>query len=110
MIVCRIEMWPGGDQSRAYDLGCVEITNEGGTESHGDYAVRLTKSARLSKRPGTAWKRGAVLRFPRLRLGAYDLLLRALANVIGDRNPDAADAAAVQLATIERQAGPARLL
>ena len=58
MIVCRIEMWPGGDQSRAYDLGCVEIANEGGTETHGDYAVRLTKSARLSKRPGTTWKRG----------------------------------------------------
>lgn len=110
MIVCKIEMWPGGDQSRAYDLGCVEIANEGGTTTHGDYAVRLTKSAKLSRRPGTTWKRGAVQRFPRQRLGAYDLLLRALANIVGDRNPEAAAAASTQLATIERQAEAGPLL
>lgn len=104
MLVCRIEMWPGGDRAKAYDLGVVEIANIGGTAARGDYAVKLSKCARLARRKGN-WKRGAVLGFPRQRLGAYDLLLRALADTIGDRNPEANEALRKALATLEREIG-----
>jgi hypothetical protein len=103
MIVCNLEMWPGGDESRAYSLGVIEIANVGGTMTRGDYAVKLSKSPRLAKRAGN-WKKGAVQNFPRQRLGAYDLLLRALATVIGDRNPEAHEAVNWRLAEIEEAA------
>ncbi|CAH1656977.1 conserved hypothetical protein [Hyphomicrobiales bacterium] len=100
MLVCNIEIWPGGNREKARDLGVVEIANIGGTAESGDYAVKLSKSPEYAQRPGN-WKRGAVTGFPRLRLGPYDLLLRALAAAIGDRNPDAHDAVAARLADIE---------
>ncbi len=101
MIVAKIEMWPGGNANRARDLGVIEIANSGGDHAHGDYDVQLQKSPEYARRPGI-WKRGAVQRFPRLRLGPYDLLLRALAAVIGDRNPDAARLALVTLDQVDR--------
>lgn len=106
MLVCKIELWPGGDPSRAQNLGCVEIANSGtGTVGSGHYHVKLSNSARFAKRAGN-WKKGAVLNFPRLRLGPYDLLLRALAAVIGDRNPDAHEAVRQRMAELEEGEHP----
>jgi hypothetical protein len=103
MLVCKIELWPHGDETRARNLGCVEIANIGGTQTRGDYKVKLSKSAEYAKRPGN-WKSGAVTNFPRTRLGPYDLLLRALAAVIGDRNPDAHEAVSAPLEQLEEAA------
>jgi hypothetical protein len=96
MLVIKIEMWPGGDQSRAYPHGEIRITNisEGAQRSAaslvGDYLVELFKSPKLAKAPGV-WKRATVRGFPRRRLGTYDLLLRGLAAAIPlARNPEAA--------------------
>jgi hypothetical protein len=103
MLVVRIEMWPQGDASRAYGLGVVEIANMGGSDTRGDYSVRLLKSTRYARSPGT-WKAGAVRGFPRTRLGPYDLLLRCLAAVIGDRNPEAHEAVNARMAELEAEA------
>jgi hypothetical protein len=101
MLVCKLELWPHGDRARARELGCVEIANIGGDADYGEYAVKLSKSPEYAKRPGH-WRAGAVRKFARRRLGPYDLLLRALAAVIGDRNPDASEAVEARMAELER--------
>lgn len=106
MIVVKIEMWPHGDSTRPYDLGCIEIANCGGTRSLGTYNARLLKSASHGAKAAGVWKRGIVEGFPRLRLGAYDLLFRVLAGVLGTRNPDAHEAFRKRLADIEAVEGP----
>jgi hypothetical protein len=106
MLVCRIEMWPGGDQSKAYDMGSVLIANAGGTETEGEYSVQLTGKPEHFKRRGF-WRQGVVKAFPRKRLGAYDLLLRALGAVIGERNIQAHAAFRKTLERVEREGPPA---
>lgn len=105
MLVIRIELWPHGDRARARELGRVEIANTGtGSPTVGNYVVQLFKSAAQGARRPGVWKRGRVEGFPRKRLGAYDLLFRALAAVLGSqRNPEAASAF---LGTLDRLEGP----
>lgn len=102
MLVCRIEMWPGGDRSKAYDMGSVLIARSGGTDTQGEYSVQLTGKPEHFKRRGF-WRQGVVKDFPRKRLGAYDLLLRALGAVIAERNLGAHLASISTLARIERE-------
>jgi hypothetical protein len=85
-VVVKIEMWPGGDPDKKYDLGHVVICNVGGTDEFGDYDVALFKSATYARKAGK-WRTGKVKRFRR-RLGPYDLLLRALIACIGGRSPE----------------------
>lgn len=90
MIVVTIEMWPGGDANhpRKRLLQQVVITNIGGSESIGDYLVAIPKSPEYARSKGI-WKQGIVRGFPRKRLGPADLLFRALAACVAQRNPDA---------------------
>ena len=76
----RIEamLLPGGDETSARSLGSIEIANVGGTKASGDYAVRILKAGKRR----AIWKLGRVEGFPRLRLGVWDLLLRALADIL----------------------------
>ncbi len=83
MLVIKIELWPGGDKSRARSLGEAEIANVGGDAQIGDYAVRLLKWGGGRR----TWKKGEVRGFPRLRLGPWDLLYRALASIVAGRSP-----------------------
>lgn len=86
MIVVRIEMWPHGDERLKREIGAAMITNQGtGTRDAGNYTVRLMKSAEYARSPGV-WKRGEVEGFPRLRLGPWDLLYRALHATVASRN------------------------
>lgn len=89
MIVVRMELWPGGDQSRAQDLGVAVIANEGESamDSHPAYSVRLLKAAKFSKRPGEVWRAGKVPAYPRAgkRWGPWELLALALEATIKDR-------------------------
>lgn len=81
MLVVRIEIWPHGDQSRRKTLATGKIANTGtGTLTRGNYRVTLLDAA------GRPWRAGSVENFPRKRLLAWDLLYRALKNLVSDRN------------------------
>lgn len=86
MVVCKIELWPFGEEENAQEIGRVLIHNDTtGNSMYGNYVVRLMKAAKYATKPGV-WKRGVVHQFPRIKLGPYDLLYRALKNVVGSRN------------------------
>lgn len=83
MIVVKLELWPFGDESKARPLGTAIIANDGsGSNGTGNYRVVLSKRGKKAGK----WKEGALEGFPRKRLGAWDLLYRALDVVVGDRN------------------------
>lgn len=88
MIRVKIELLPGGFDVNTQTIGEIIIDNDGsGTQSTGNYNVELLKSAKYSKsNAGKTYKKGTVKDFPRLKLGPYDLLYRALKNTIGFRN------------------------
>jgi len=71
-------------------LGIAEICNDGnGSQSIGHYVAKLGKRGRPVLQDGRQiWRHGRVLNFPRLRLGAWDLLYRCLRSAVGDRNPE----------------------
>lgn len=86
MLYVRIELWPRGVREKARVLGEGTITNTGiGGPTLGEYSVKLMKSPEYSK-SGGIWKRGSVMSFPRLKLGPWDLLYRALKATVGSRN------------------------
>jgi hypothetical protein len=76
MLRITIELLPHGDESRKQHLGTIEIANVGGTQTRGNYRVRLSKRGK----PKQLWKEGSVNEFPRKRLG------RALRATVGGRN------------------------
>ena len=99
MLVIRIELWPKGNPARKRDLGIATISNVGGTLETGEYDCKLLKSPEYSKnatreeidriqrpRAKEIWRRGRVSDFPRSRLGPWDLVFRALGQLISDRN------------------------
>jgi hypothetical protein len=76
-----VELWPGGDESRKKTLATGTIANIAtGSLTSGNYFVDLRDKA------GRPWRHGTVTGFPRKRLLAWDLLCRALAVCVGDRN------------------------
>ena len=86
MLYIRIEIWPFGKQERARLLGEMHIANTGESDvrSVGHYTTKIFRSPEYSKRPGV-WKQGEVKGFPRLKLGPWDLLFRALRSTVGNR-------------------------
>jgi hypothetical protein len=85
MIVVRVELWPGGDRSKAESLGEAVIINDGsGTATQGNYHFALSRRGQTAK--DQAWRDGQVRGFPRKRLGGWDLVYRALHAAVGERN------------------------
>jgi hypothetical protein len=82
MLRVLIELWPGGDSSRAKSIGEAEIVNVGGDAETGDYHVRLLRGSDRQ-----TWKTGRVIGFRRLERGAWELLYRAIASVVEDGEP-----------------------
>lgn len=92
MIVIKVEMWPGGNESRAKEFARMKIANKVKTTVSsggelGDYDVELLggvygRDDLLSK----VWKRGAVAGVNRRTRGAWDLILLALQATVGKRN------------------------
>lgn len=83
MLVVTIEIWPLGNEENKRHLGTAKIWNTGtGTMTRGNYKATLSQI----KRPNCVWRSGNVKDFPRKRLGAWDLMFRALRNIIGERN------------------------
>lgn len=90
MLRCTIELIPGGIETHPGKkvLGVVEIANISELADISNYRVIAFKKPPASNpAQRTVWKTGYVLAFPRKRLGAYDLLYRALGKLVGDRNP-----------------------
>jgi hypothetical protein len=92
VIVITVELWPGGLELGKETLGVAVIANDGhGTPDIADYDVWLGKRGhddphRLIRTKSHQWKTGRVAGFPRQRLGAWDLLYRALHQIVRDRN------------------------
>lgn len=81
MLRITIELVPWGIESRARTIAIGTIANTGtGTATSGEYHVELRDAA------GRKWKTGGITGFPRKRLLAWDLLYRALEELVGNRN------------------------
>jgi hypothetical protein len=102
MLVIRIERRPASRPESVELLGLATITNTGaGGRELGSYQVKLFRPSaegwqrtveQMIRFPleKEVWRKGWVETFPRLRLGVWDLLLRALAATVdGKRNPPA---------------------
>lgn len=99
MLVIRIEKWPHGEPRGAQLMGFATIANLGtGGRELGSYVVRLFKPGaggftrsieQMIKYPlrSDAWRKGRIDAFPRLALGPWDLLFRALGAAVQKRNP-----------------------
>lgn len=81
MVKVTIELWPFGSEMGKKHLGTLLISNDvSGDESKGNYKCRFFNKA------GRKWRKCFVRGFPRKRLLAWDLLYRALREVVGNRN------------------------
>lgn len=78
MIVVRMELWPGGDQTKARPLGVITIVNDGtGTVEEGNYDVAASHAGKFFGKRREPYKEGRVLGFIR-GWSPYKLLYRAL--------------------------------
>ena len=94
MLRITIELVPLGIESRAKVIATGTIANTGtGSPTCGDYRIELRDAA------GRKWKRGHIEDFPRKRLLAWDLLYRALTELVGNRNPSSDSRAVCDLLT-----------
>lgn len=79
MVVVKIELWPGGSESDAREIGRMEITNDGsGTEDIGSYSVALLHAGRYWGKPGY-WRQGSSVKYMRLVSSPYHLVAACLA-------------------------------
>lgn len=74
MIVIKVELWPFGIKSRKKELGRMLIDNQGGTDTRGDYRVRVLRKGSDTK----VLREGKVTNYPRLSYNIWRLVCRAL--------------------------------
>jgi hypothetical protein len=70
----------GSEYNRSYTA--VIYNDATGDEAVGNYVVQLMRNGSKT----SVWKAGEVKRFPRLKLGVWDLVFRALRETVGERN------------------------
>ncbi len=96
MIIVRIERWPDDadlddprEQARPHtNIARAVLRNDHlGTDERGNYDIELYDPPPYNPWGGET-RTGRVEDFPRKELGAWDLIYRALAEVIGERNRD----------------------
>lgn len=77
MIVCKLELWPGGVESRARRLGEIRITNDFATtlDSTGK---RGTYNVEIFKKRATLWKKLTLRNFPRLSYHPWNMIREIL--------------------------------
>ena len=78
MLKITVELWPGGDKSRAKVIATGEIRNTGGDLNVANYESVWSVPDRGIRR------KGSVLRFPRLRRSVLELVELAIANAFGE--------------------------
>jgi len=76
MLVVKIELWPGGDERRARELGRLHITNDGGSSSdrRGNYVAHLMRRGTQK----TVQRTAEVLDYPRLSYPVWKLVRKVL--------------------------------
>lgn len=89
MIRITIEMVPLGNEKRAYVMARGIIGNDSsGSVARGSYNAAISRvSHRRPLNTGGWWKIAKIEDFPRTRLSVWDLLYRALRELVGERNP-----------------------
>jgi hypothetical protein len=91
MLVVKVEMWPGGNPEKAYEMTRAYIANDVKTTNetkgeYGTYNARFMQSVRFS--PDKVWKRGKAEHIHRRRRGIWDILFVALRSAgLDKRNP-----------------------
>lgn len=80
MIVCKLELWPGGDESAAEHLGTIEIRNlvyqtAVSQGKRGTYAFKVFK-----KRKKEPSHEGVIFSFPRKSKHPWNLVMEILNN------------------------------
>lgn len=84
MIVVKLEMWPLGNEARAYELGRTYIRNVGTNLDHpkkGNYEVKVCRKGKTEFkgwRQIKATRTGQVDNWPRLTRNVWRLILRCL--------------------------------
>jgi len=86
MIVVKLEMWPGGDGSRAREIGRTYIYRNGGAfPSRGDYEIRVCRRGHFRVKDAASFVSGEgftrtarIENFPRLSYNVWRLILRCL--------------------------------
>ena len=93
MLVVKIEMWPNGDESKAYEHSRAYIMNNCVTTlktrgAYGSYSVKFMQSHLFN--PNKVWKSGKAENIHRTRRGIWDILYVALRSIgMEKRNPEA---------------------
>lgn len=82
MVVIRAEMWPKGDETKAYFLGTVVIVLKGIDEK----GLRRYEWAISKFKSKTVWKRGTIDGHNPKNRGLWDLLYRIMELAAGARN------------------------
>lgn len=80
MLMVRVQVWPGGDEARAFDVATMRIVNVGGGLSQGTYEVETEGEATLAGELIAA-RKGMVHAHLRQRLPVWTLVSRALRSV-----------------------------
>lgn len=90
-VYVRVELWPGGDRSKAKLLQEAIIANVGGTGTHGDYAVRVSHSTTFTgdgfanpirPTPAEVWREARIVGHAR-NLSPFHLVCKAVGKAIG---------------------------
>ena len=93
MLVVKIEMWPNGEEAKAYEHSRAYVANDCLTTmksqgTYGSYNVRFMQSIKFD--PKKVWKRGRAENIHRSRRGMWDILYVALRSIgMEKRNPEA---------------------
>lgn len=76
MIVVKVELWPGGHESHAKEIGRMKIHNTcySRDAKRGDYGIRLLRKGSLK----TVRRIARVLDHPRLSADVWNLIRKAL--------------------------------
>lgn len=85
MIVCKLELWPGGNEREAQVLGVIEITNNLERSimtrgNRGDYRYRIQK-----KTPGRVAAEGVLRNYPRRSYHPWNLVMGILNQVKNEK-------------------------
>ncbi len=91
MIVVKVEMWPLGNEKKAYELSRAYIRNDAKTTiktkgDYGSYNADFMQSVKFN--PKKVWRKGRAEHIHRSRRGVWDILYVCLESAgLGKRNP-----------------------
>lgn len=92
MIVVKVEIWPRGNEGKAFELSRAYIANDAKTSAktdgeYGSYDAKFMQSFQFN--PNKIWKKGRAENIHRKRRGVWDILFVALRSAgLDKRNPE----------------------